>query len=60
MPKEFKELPKTCAACYYEHMPEWSIETLGHSVGGDTYRHHTNRSPLGFKPSDDSYQQARR
>ena len=32
-------LRKTCATYYDEYMPESSIEILGHSVGGITYRH---------------------
>ena len=35
----FKDLRKTCATYYDEHVPESSIEILGHSVGGVTYRH---------------------
>ena len=34
-----KDLRKTCATYYDEHMPESSIEILGHAVGGVTYRH---------------------
>ena len=30
-------------------MPESSIEILGHSVGGVTYRHYDQRDPLAFK-----------
>lgn len=33
-----KDLRKTCATFYDEHVPESSIEILGHSVGGITYR----------------------
>jgi triacylglycerol esterase/lipase EstA (alpha/beta hydrolase family) len=44
-----KDLRKTCATYYDEHMPEWSIEILGHSVGGITYRHYAHRAPLAFK-----------
>jgi len=40
---------KTCATYYDEHMPESSIEILGHSVGGITYRHYAHRAPLAFK-----------
>jgi alpha-beta hydrolase superfamily lysophospholipase len=32
-----------------EHVPESSIEILGHSVGGITYRHYANRARLAFK-----------
>jgi len=35
-PWELKDLRKTCATHYDEHMPESSIEILGHSVGGAT------------------------
>ncbi len=44
-----KDLRKTCATYYDEHVPESSIEILGHSVGGITYRHYANRAPLVFK-----------
>ena len=44
-----KDLRKTCATYYDEHMPESSIEILGHSVGGVTYRHYAHRDPLAFK-----------
>jgi hypothetical protein len=30
-------------------MPESSVEILGHSVGGITYRHYAHRVPLAFK-----------
>jgi hypothetical protein len=33
------DLRKTCATCYDEHMPESSVEILGHSACGVTYRH---------------------
>lgn len=48
-PWELKDLRKTCATFYDEHMPESSIEILGHSVGGITYRHYAYRAPLAFK-----------
>jgi hypothetical protein len=44
-----KDLCKTCATYYDEHMPESSIEILGHSVGGIVYRHYAHRAPLAFK-----------
>jgi hypothetical protein len=44
-----KDLRKTCATYYDEHIPETSIEILGHSVGGVTYRHYAHRDPLAFK-----------
>lgn len=44
-----KDLRKTCATYYDEHMPESSIEILGHSVKGITYRHYAHRDPLAFK-----------
>lgn len=47
-PWELKDLRKTCATFYDEHMPESSIEILGHSVGGITYRHYAHRAPLAF------------
>jgi integrase len=46
---ELKDLRKTCATYYDEHLPESSIEILGHSVGGITYRHYAHRAPLAFK-----------
>ncbi len=42
-------LRKTCATYYDEHMQESSIEILGHSAGGVTYRHYAHRDPLAFK-----------
>ena len=45
---ELKDLRKTCATYYDQHMPESSIEILGHSVEGITYRHYAHRSPLAF------------
>ena len=44
-----KDLRKTCATYYDEHVPESSIEILGHSVAGVTYRHYAHRDPLAFK-----------
>ena len=44
-----KDLRKTCATYYDEHVPESSIEILGHSVAGVTYRHYAHRGPLAFK-----------
>ena len=44
-----KDLRKTCATYYDEHIPESSVEILGHSVGGITYRHYAHRAPLAFK-----------
>ncbi len=40
---------KTCATYHDEHVPESSIEILGHSVRGITYRHYAHRAPLAFK-----------
>jgi integrase len=48
-PWQLKDLRKTCATYYDEHLPESSIEILGHSVGGVTYRHYAHRAPLAFK-----------
>lgn len=39
----------TCATHYDEHMPESSVEILGHSAGGITYRHYAHRAPLAFR-----------
>jgi integrase len=44
-PWELKDLRKTCATYYDEHLPESSVEILGHSVGGITYRHYAHRAP---------------
>ena len=44
-----KDLRKTCATYYDQHLPESSIEILGHSVAGVTYRHYAHRDPLAFK-----------
>ena len=46
---ELKDLRKTCATYYDEHMPESSIEILGHSVAGITDRHYAHRAPLACK-----------
>jgi hypothetical protein len=46
---ELKDLRKTCATYYDEHVPESSIEILGHAVAGITYRHYAHRAPLAFK-----------
>jgi hypothetical protein len=46
---ELKDLRKTCATYYHEHVPESSIEILGHSVGGITYRHYAHCAPLAFR-----------
>jgi hypothetical protein len=48
-PWELKDLRKTCATYYDEHVPESSIEILGHSVGGITYWHYAHRAPLAFR-----------
>jgi integrase len=48
-PWELKDLRKTCATYYDEHMPESAIEILGHSVAGITYRHYAHRAPLAYK-----------
>jgi len=38
-PWDLKDLRKTCATYYDEYVPESSVEILGHSIGGITYRH---------------------
>jgi hypothetical protein len=48
-PWELKDLRKTCATYYDEHVPKSSIEILGHSVGGIAYRHYAHRAPLAFR-----------
>jgi hypothetical protein len=45
---ELKDLRKTCAKYDDAHVPESSVEILGHSVGGITYRHYAHRAPLAF------------
>lgn len=44
-----KDLRKTCATYYDQHIPESAIEILGHSVKGITYRHYADRDPLAFR-----------
>jgi hypothetical protein len=44
-----KDLRKTAATYYDEHVPESSIEILGHSVAGVTYRHYAHRAALAFR-----------
>jgi hypothetical protein len=48
-PWELKDPRKTCATYDDEHVPESSVEILGHSVGGTTYRHYAHRAPLAFR-----------
>ena len=48
-PWVLKDLRKTCATYYDEHVPESSIEILGHSVSGITYRHDAHRAPLAHR-----------
>lgn len=48
-PRELTDLRKTCATYHNKYVFESSIEILGHSVGGITYRHDTHRVPLAFK-----------
>ncbi len=48
-PWELEDLRKTFATYYDEYLPESSVEILGHSVGGITYRHYAHRAPLAFK-----------
>jgi hypothetical protein len=47
--RELKDLRKTCATYHDAHVPESSVEILGPSVGGITYRHYAHRAPLAFK-----------
>jgi hypothetical protein len=49
-PTELTDLRKTCATYHDEHVPESSVEILGHSVGGITDRHYAHRGPLAFRP----------
>jgi hypothetical protein len=48
-PWDLNDLRKTCATYYDEHVPESSVEILGHSVGGITCRHYAHRAPLAFQ-----------
>ena len=48
-PWVLKDLRKVCATYYDEHVPESSVEILGHSAEGITYRHYAHRAPLAFK-----------
>jgi hypothetical protein len=48
-PWELKDLRKTCAMYHDEHVPESSVEILGHSIGGITYGHNAHRAPLAFR-----------
>lgn len=48
-PWELKDLRKTCATYHDAHVPESSVEILGHSVGGITDRHDAHRAPLAFR-----------
>ena len=48
-PWELKDLRRTCATHHDEHVPESSVEILGHSVGGITYRRYAHRAPLAFR-----------
>ena len=38
-----------CATYHDEHVPESSVEILGHSVGGVTYRHHAHLASRAFR-----------
>ena len=53
-PWELKDLRKTCATYHDEHVPESSVEILGHSVGGITYRHYAHRAPSGVQGDHDA------
>lgn len=48
-PRVLKDLRQTCATSYDEHVPESSVEILGHAPGGITYRHYAHRAPLAFQ-----------
>ena len=49
VPWHLKDLRKTCATYHDEHIPESSIEILGHAVAGITYRDYAHRDPLAFR-----------
>lgn len=44
-----KDLRKTCATYYDQHIPESAVEILGHSIKGITSRHYAHRDPLAFR-----------
>jgi hypothetical protein len=48
-PWVLKDLRKMCATYYDEHVPESSVEIVGHSAGGITYRHYAHPAPLAFR-----------
>ena len=48
-PWQLKDLRKTCATYYEEHIPGSSVEILGHYARGITYRHYAHRDPLAAK-----------
>ena len=48
-PWELKDLRNTCATYYDEHVNESSVEILGHSVDGITYRHYAHRAALAYQ-----------
>jgi hypothetical protein len=48
-PWALTDLRKACATYYDEHVPESSVEILGHSVGRITYRHYAHRAPPAFR-----------
>ena len=47
------DLRKTCATYYDEHVPESSIEILGQSVGGITYRDYAAPCSTGLSGNRD-------
>jgi hypothetical protein len=47
-PWELKDLRKSYATYHDEHVPESSVEILGHAVSGITYRHYAHRAPLAL------------
>ena len=52
-PWELKDLRKTCATYYDAHVPESSVEILGHSVGEITYRRYAHRGPARVQGDHD-------
>ena len=48
-PSVLKDRRKACAIHCDEHVPESSVEILGHSAGGITYRHYAHRASLAFR-----------
>ncbi len=46
---DFRIARRTSPTYHDEHLPESSVEILGHSVGGITYRPYAHSAPLAFR-----------